>query len=37
MDHPGVNDTTQCLSALEGPYRPLLRLTALVGPSEAVA
>jgi hypothetical protein len=29
MDSPCVNDTTQRLSALGNPYRPLLRLSAL--------
>jgi hypothetical protein len=29
MDRPNVNDTTQCLSALGNPCRPLLRLSTL--------
>lgn len=29
MDRPGVNDTTQRLSALETPYRSLTRLSVL--------
>jgi hypothetical protein len=38
MDRPSVNDTLPRLSALEQPYRLLLRLstlTALIDPSEA--
>ncbi len=40
MDRPSVNHTTQRLSTLEGPYRPLMSLSTLnelIASSEAVA